>query len=181
MSDKNSIKNKSNNLNLKNINNEEKSQSQSINISGKSENEKKSEEEKVLFKKSNSYNLAEGVTFFKINNFNDKNINNNDALKKSKTFREENIYGLNIPYRLNNGQNHLATVLETINEVSNSRVDSSELSDDENKNENNNDNKNKNNNININNIVKSNENNQINDSCNTAAATKNSLKFRKST
>ena len=41
--------------------------------------------------------------------------------------------------------------------------------------------KNKNNNININTKVKSNENKPINDSCNTATATKKSLILRKST
>ena len=43
--------------------------------------------------------------------------------------------------RLNNlGQNHLETVLETVNEVSNSKIDSSELSEEE-ENKENNDNK----------------------------------------
>ena len=114
--------------------------------------------------------MAEGVTFFKINNFND-NLNKNDEFKKSKTFKEEKIFRLNIPYRLNNGQNHLGTVLETINEVSNSIIDSSEISDEKNENKN----ENKNNKININTIVKSNENKPINDSWNIEAYTKKSL------
>ena len=134
---KNSSKRNSFSLNRSFNNNESKSRSQSINISAEND------EENLLFKKSSSYKLGEGVTSFKINNFNDNPI---DGFKKSKTYREENIYATNLP---NQGylQNRFATILETINEVS-SKVDSSELSDeDENKNKNKNDNNNDNNNL----------------------------------
>ena len=93
----------------------------------------------MLFKKSSSYKIGEGVTSFKINNFNDNPI---DGFKKSRTYREENIYGLNLPYQANNnGQNRFATILETINEVS-SKIDSSELCDNDDKNNKNNNNEN---------------------------------------
>ena len=130
---KNSSKRNSLNLNRSFNNNDSKSRSQSINISAEND------EENLLFKRSSSYKL-EGVTSFQINNFNDNPI---DGLKKSRTCREENMYGLNLPYQgNNNGPGRFATILETINEVS-SKVDSSELSDDdENKIKNNNDNNN---------------------------------------
>ena len=87
--------------------------------------------------------MGEGVTSFKINNFNDNPI---DGLKKSRTCREENIYGINLPYQGNyNGPNRFATILETINEVS-SKVNSSELSDEDGKKNNNKNNKNNNDN-----------------------------------
>ena len=131
---KNSSKRNSFSLNRSFNNNESKSRSQSINISAEND------EENLLFKKSSSYKLGEGVTSFQINNFNDNPI---DGLKKSRTCREENMYGYNLPYQgNNNGPGRFATILETINEVS-SKIDSSELSDDdENKNKNNNDNNN---------------------------------------
>ena len=131
---KNSSKRNSFSLNRSFNNNESKSRSQSINISAEND------EENLLFKRSSSYKLGEGVTSFKINNFNDNPI---DGLKKSRTCRED---GFNLPYQgNNNGPGRFATILETINEVS-SKVDSSELSeDDENKNKN----KNKNNNNNL--------------------------------
>ena len=131
---KNSSKRNSFSLNRSFNNNESKSRSQSINISAEND------EENLLFKKSSSYKLGEGVTSFQINNFNDNPI---DGLKKSRTCREENMYGYNLPYQgNNNGPGRFATILETINEVS-SKVNSSELSDDdENKNKNNNDNNN---------------------------------------
>jgi len=91
-------------------------------------------------------------TAIKIDN-NDNNIGNNneDSIKKSKTCNEENNNRLNL-YRLSdNGLNHLATVLETINEVSNSRVGSSEI------NSNNNNIKNINNNSSIKTIKKENK------------------------
>ena len=133
------------------------------------------------YKKSSTYNIGEGVTAVKINNFNDNKINNRSPVKKSKTCNEENINRLNLGYRYNDKvQNHLGTVLETINEVSNSKVDSSELSD--NDDDNNDDNKNKNdNNINVinnenNRKKETNSDNKKNDSeYNTAIATKNTL------
>ena len=64
-----------------------------------------------------------------INNFND----DNNTSKNTNNNNEDNNR-LNIGH---NSQNKLGTVLETINEVSNSKVDSSELSDDEDDNNNN--------------------------------------------
>jgi len=134
---KHSSKRNSANLNLSYNNNDSRSRSQSINISAEND------EENLLFRKSSSYKIGEGVTSFKINNFNDNPI---DGFKKSRTYREENIYGANLPYQgMNNGQNRFATILETINEVS-SKVDSSELSDDK-ENKNNKDKKDNNNNL----------------------------------
>ena len=138
---KHSSKKNSNNLNLSNNNSKDiidsKSQSQSINISDEKE------EDNLVFKRSCTYKLGEGITSFKINNFND---NTSNELKKSRTYKEENGNGLKFPYRIRNNQIYFGVVLETINEVS-SRLDSSELSDDD---ENNDDNKNKNNNDNDN-------------------------------
>jgi hypothetical protein len=130
------------------------------------------------------------VSSIKINDFDDNNINNNNVdnevpkspVKKSKTCNEEMANRLNIGNALDRGPNHLGAVLETINEVSNSRVDSSELSDDSEEEQNNNDNNNKNiNSINIKNIEnnrkkETNSQTKKNDSdYNTATATKNTL------
>ena len=52
---------------------------------------------------------------------------NEDIIKKSKTCNEENNNRLNVNRVSDNGINRLATVLETIKEVSNSRAGSSEL------------------------------------------------------
>ena len=102
-------------------------------LSPKSMKERNIEEENVIYKKSSTYNIGEGVTVITINNFNDgQNINNKMPVKKAKTRNEENINRLNLGYHFNhNGPNRLGTVLETINEVSNSKVDSSDLSDDD--------------------------------------------------
>lgn len=64
-----------------------------------------------------------------MNNINENNYLNKSSVKKSKTFKEENSKRLNLTSRIINiGQNRLGTVLETINEVSNSKTDSSGLS-----------------------------------------------------
>ena len=92
--------------------------------------------------------MGEGNNLFKINSFKQNNNINKPAVKKSKTFIEESIHRLNVQNIFNNiGQNRLGTVLETINEVSNSKIDSSEISDksdEDNKNIENNNNNNKN-------------------------------------
>ena len=80
--------------------------------------------------KSNTYNKKnDQSTSFNIINLND-NLNNN--IQKSRTCREnENIYinrTNSILHLINLNQNHLETVLETVSEVSNSKVDSSEIS-----------------------------------------------------
>ena len=157
-----------------------------IHLSSKSDKRKNNEEENSQYKKSSSYHIREGASPITINNFEDNNNNDNidvtkSPVKKSKTCNENNINRLDLGYKLDKGANHLGTVLETINE--DSKVDSSELSDDEDEVQNNNDNNN-NNNRNINsNIITNNENNRKketnsetkkNDSdYNTATATKN--------
>jgi hypothetical protein len=99
----------------------------------------KNEEDKI-WTKSNTYALGERD----ISN----NENNNYDSKKSKTISEnENVPRIN-NLRLNN---HLETVLETINELSNSKIEVSKLSDDPEKDNKNN---NLNNNVNKDNICK---------------------------
>ena len=101
------------------------------NVNLSSKNLKKSEEEK----NSSTNNIGDEMTVpLVINNFND---DNNAPDKTANQNNEEDNNKLNL---VNNGQNRLGTVLETINEVSNSKVDSSELSDDDEE-ENNNANK----------------------------------------
>lgn len=152
--------------------NSDKNKKPNINLSPRSDQNKIIEAENIEYKKSNSYNLGEGVTLFKINNFND-NQNNQNNVKKSKTYKEKNINRLNLTYKVNNiGHRRLDTVLETINEVSNSNLHSSYLSNQKDIKENNNANKDKNN------IKKEihNENEKVNDTeHNTGTATKNTM------
>ena len=101
-----------------------------IHLSQSIVSDKNIEEGNNPYKKSSTYNIGEGVTLFTINNFNDNNIGKN-SVKKSKSHKEGKSNNLNLQSRVNNNvQNHLATILETINEVSNSKIDSSEISDD---------------------------------------------------
>ena len=108
------------------------------NNSNSAKSPQKNEEDKI-WTKSNTYALGE------------RDISNNEdnyESKKSKTISEnENVPRIN-NLRLNN---HLETVLETINEISNSKIDVSKLSDDPEKDNKNN---NLNNNINKDNICK---------------------------
>lgn len=87
--------------------------------------------------KSITYNICNDYTSFD-NNLNDNQNNNYLLLQKSRTCRENEI--INMPsftFRFNNlRQNHLETVLETVSEVSNSKVDSSKISDNKENNEN---------------------------------------------
>lgn len=108
----------------------------SINDSGKSDNDRQNGEENRLLKKSSTFNLENDIADIKIDNIN----NNDDSIQKSQTLKEENNNRLNLYRVSDNGLNHLATVLETINEVSNSRIGSSEINSN-----NNNKNNNKNN------------------------------------
>ena len=82
------------------------------------------------YKKSSTYNIGEGVTLFTINNFNDYTNNKYSSVKKSKSYKGGSHNRLlNLAYRNKTKiHNHLGTVLETINEVSNSRIDSSQMS-----------------------------------------------------
>ena len=119
-----------------------KDNKQTINLSSKSLKEKNIEEEK----KSSTNNVGDEMTVpLVINNIND----NNNAQNKGANNNNEDNNRLNLGV---NGQNRLGTVLETINEVSNSKVDSSDLSDDDEEDNNNN-------NANIDNNKKSMDNN----------------------
>ena len=120
-----------------------KNSNDSIKLSQRSENyyinsNSKIEDIKKIITKSNTYNKSnDPSTAFNIINLND-NLNNN--IQKSRTYREENL-NINrtssILRLMNLNQNHLETVLETVSEASNSKVDSSGIS---NENENDSDN-----------------------------------------
>ena len=130
---------------------QDNNQNKSFNESSESDNDKLNEEENGLLKKSSKLNLEnENSSILKNENINNNNFNIiDDAIKKSKTCKEENSNRLNINRVSENGLNHLATVLETIKEVSNSRAGSSEICRN-----NNNKNNNNNNNISIKTIKK---------------------------
>lgn len=128
--------------NITNINNYMRNSSESVKLSQRSENyyinntNSKKEDIYKTITKSNTYDKRnDQSTSFNIINLND-NMNNN--IQKSRTCREnENIYinrTSSILHLINLNQNHLETVLETVSEASNSKIDSSEIS---NENENN--------------------------------------------
>ena len=128
--------------NITNINNYMRNSSESVKLSQRSENyyiNNNNSKKEDIFKtitKSNTYDKRnDQSTSFNIINLND-NMNNN--IQKSRTCREnENIYinrTNSILHLINLNQNHLETVLETVSEASNSKIDSSEIS---NENENN--------------------------------------------
>lgn len=90
-----------------------------------------------IYIKSSTYNKRENNISFNINNLND-NSTNREQIQKSRTSENDNFHYSSFTLRLNNlGQNRLETVLETVSEASNSKVDSSEISDEEENNENN--------------------------------------------
>ena len=90
-----------------------------------------------IYIKSSTYNKRENNISFNINNLND-NSTNREQIQKSRTSENDNFHYSSFTLRLNNlGQNRLETVLETVSETSNSKVDSSEISDEEENNENN--------------------------------------------
>ena len=73
--------------------------------------------------KSSTFNYDLNGNFIvkkKIKNKNE-NINLREEMKKAKTFNIDENINCNLQY--NNGQNYLETVKETLNEVSNSRID----------------------------------------------------------
>ena len=128
--------------NITNINNYMRNSSESVKLSQRSENyyiNNTNSKKEDIFKtitKSNTYDKRnDQSTSFNIINLND-NMNNN--IQKSRTCREnENIFinrTSSILHLINLNQNHLETVLETVSEASNSKIDSSEIS---NENENN--------------------------------------------
>ena len=91
-----------------------------------------------MYAKSRTYNKKENNITHNIIKLSDNAINNINQIQKSRTCREnQNIHRTSFTLRLNNfGQNHLETVLETVSEVSISKVDSSEISDEDENNEN---------------------------------------------
>ena len=96
--------------------------------------------ENKMYTKSSTFNKKEHKISNNTIKLSDNSINNINPIQKSRTCREnENIHRASFTLRLNNlAQNHLETVLEKVSEVSNSKVDSSEISDED---ENNNNNK----------------------------------------
>ena len=122
--------------NITNINNYMRNSSESVKLSQRSENyyiNNTNSKKEDIFKtitKSNTYDKRnDQSTSFNIINLND-NMNNN--IQKSRTCREnENIFinrTSSILHLINLNQNHLETVLETVSEASNSKIDSSEIS-----------------------------------------------------
>lgn len=117
------------------------------------------------FAKSNTfeYDINGNIIF----NNNLKNGNTNSLskkeVKKAKTFNEDDVFQNNGNYNLhfNNGQNYLETVVETLNEMSNSKIDITGINENKHKDENN-----------INNEIKI----KIND----ADVKENKLKFQES-
>ena len=76
------------------------------------------------------------------NNIYIKNENSNspnkEEMKKSRTFNDIDAFqNVKYNFHFNNGQNYLETVLETLNEVSNSKIDISGINEDKNKDKNN--------------------------------------------
>ena len=165
------MKNNNNDIS-KNLNLEvKKSSNDSLRYSQKSENNinlynKNQELESIRnFTKSSTYNKNQNNNIYNFENINDNQNNNINQIQKSRTCREnENINRTNSTLRLNQfGQNRLETVLETISEVSKSKVDSSDISDDNEENEQNNENNmsNENKEIKINNKIKEESANKI--------------------
>lgn len=93
-------------------------------------NQFRTQEKEILLSKSCTYDLGDYINSNNIQNLKGKYVNINkteEFVKKSKSLKENDkrinsILGIN-----NNGNNHLETVLETINEVSLSKINSSEL------------------------------------------------------
>ena len=106
--------------------------------------EKKNSLVKKNYSKSSTFNYDLNGNLYIVNNKlknENENVNiienifDNNEMKKSKTFNIDENINCNLQY--NNGQNYLETVKETLNEVSNSRIDISGLNDDKNNNINN--------------------------------------------
>lgn len=93
-------------------------------------NQFRTQEKEILLSKSCTYDLGDYINSNNIQNLKGKYVNINkteEFVKKSKSLKENDkrinsFLGIN-----NNGNNHLETVLETINEVSLSKINSSEL------------------------------------------------------
>jgi hypothetical protein len=141
--------NKANDMN-DNINNSDlcnyrNNTNESLKISLKSENNKINEEkdEPIEYTKSSTYNNhtnQSNNSFINCNNLNDNdndNLNNNARIQKSRTLQENDAFQRQcFTFHFNNiNGNHLETVLETISEVSNSKVDSLEKSNKDEENE----------------------------------------------
>ena len=124
-----------------------KNSSESLKYSQKSENNINNNNNKIeedikenkIYTKSSTYNKKEKSISNNIIKLCDNSINNINPIQKSRTCREnENIHRASFTLRLNNlAQNHLETVLETVSEASNSKINSSEISDEDENKENN--------------------------------------------
>jgi hypothetical protein len=125
---------------INNINNSEmnickNNTNESLKLSLKSENNNKNKEkdDNKKYTKSSTYNEHNNKSNNSFNNciLNDNDIINNNLfqLKKSRTCKENEVFqrqSFNLGFN-NINRNHLETVLETISEVSNSKVDSSDI------------------------------------------------------
>lgn len=98
-------------------------------------NESKSNEEELSFTKSDTFDLGDDSNN---NNLREEVINKYKSKKSKSPKKHENInrFYSNSRLKCNYGQNHLETVLETVNEVSCSKIDSSEFFDDNKNNKN---------------------------------------------
>ena len=105
--------------------------------------EKKNSLVKKNYSKSSTFNYDLNGNLYIVNNKlknENENVNiienifDNNEMKKSKTFNIDENINCNLQY--NNGQNYLETVKETLNEVSNSRIDISGLNEEKNNNNN---------------------------------------------
>ena len=85
------------------------------------------------FSKSNTFDYdINGNLIYNNNDIKNGNINllGGKDVKKSKTFNENDvIQNVNYNQHLNYGQNYLETVLETLNEMSNSKIDLSGINE----------------------------------------------------
>ena len=97
---------------------------------------------KKSLSKSNTFENYINDNIMYNNNIYIKNENSNspnkEEMKKSRTFNDIDAFqNVKYNFHFNNGQNYLETVLETLNEVSNSKIDISGINEDKNKDKNN--------------------------------------------
>ncbi len=93
---------------------------------------------KKSLSKSNTFENYINDNIMYNNNIYIKNENSNspnkEEMKKSRTFNDIDAFqNVKYNFHFNNGQNYLETVLETLNEVSNSKIDISGINEDKNK------------------------------------------------
>ena len=120
-----------NNINNSEINNCKNNTNESLKLS-ENNNKNEEKEENKKFTKSSTYNEQNNKSNNSFNNciLNDNDIINNNLiqLQKSRTCENEVFQRQSFTLGFNNiNRNHLETVLETVSEVSNSKVDSSDV------------------------------------------------------